>query len=210
MELSEIFYSLQGESSYAGFPCIFVRLAGCNLRCTYCDTKYAYEPEFTLSVEGIIKEVEKYHSVKLVEITGGEPLLQKESVELMKLLLQKKYEVLLETNNSISLKDVPDQVIKIVDFKTPSSGVCNSILWDNIKYFNDHDELKFVIANRQDFDWALGIIQKYDLLKYQILFSPVHEKLDKKILAEWILETGLPIRLNIQLHKVIWGDIRGV
>ena len=209
MELSEIFYSLQGESSYAGFPCIFVRLAGCNLRCTYCDTKYAYEPEFTLSVEGIIKEVEKYHSVKLVEITGGEPLLQKESVELMKLLLQKKYEVLLETNNSISLKDVPDQVIKIVDFKTPSSGVCNSILWDNIKYFNDRDELKFVIANRQDFDWALGIIQKYDLLKYQILFSPVHEKLDKRILAEWILETGLPIRLNIQLHKVIWGDIRG-
>jgi len=210
MELSEIFYSLQGESSYAGLPCIFVRLAGCNLRCTYCDTKYAYEPEFTLSVEGIIKEVEKYYPVKLVEITGGEPLLQKESVELMKLLLQKKYEVLLETNNSISLKDVPDQVIKIVDFKTPSSGVCNSILWDNIKYFNDHDELKFVIANRQDFDWALGIIQKYDLLKYQILFSPVHEKLDKKILAEWILETGLPIRLNIQLHKVIWGDIRGV
>jgi len=210
MELSEIFYSLQGESSYAGLPCIFVRLAGCNLRCTYCDTKYAYEPEFTLSVEGIIKEVEKYYPVKLVEITGGEPLLQKESVELMKLLLQKKYEVLLETNNSISLKDVPDQVIKIVDFKTPSSGVCNSILWDNIKYFNDRDELKFVIANRQDFDWALGIIQKYDLLKYQILFSPVHEKLDKKILAEWILETGLPIRLNIQLHKVIWGDIRGV
>jgi len=209
MELSEIFYSLQGESSYAGLPCIFVRLAGCNLRCTYCDTKYAYEPEFTLSVEGIIKEVEKYYPVKLVEITGGEPLLQKESVELMKLLLQKKYEVLLETNNSISLKDVPDQVIKIVDFKTPSSGVCNSILWDNIKYFNDRDELKFVIANRQDFDWALGIIQKYDLLKYQILFSPVHEKLDKRILAEWILETGLPIRLNIQLHKVIWGDIRG-
>jgi len=187
----------------------FVRLAGCNLRCTYCDTKYAYEPEFTLSVEGIIKEVEKYYPVKLVEITGGEPLLQKESVELMKLLVKKEYTVLLETNNSISLKDVPDQVIKIVDFKTPSSGVCNSILWDNIKYFNDHDELKFVIANRQDFDWALGIIQKYDLLKYQILFSPVHEKLDKRILAEWILETGLPIRLNIQLHKVIWGDIRG-
>ncbi|MDP8314030.1 MAG: radical SAM protein [Candidatus Celaenobacter antarcticus] len=209
MELSEIFYSLQGESSYAGLPCIFVRLAGCNLRCTYCDTKYAYEPEFTLSVEGIIKEVEKYYPVKLVEITGGEPLLQKESVELMKLLVKKEYTVLLETNNSISLKDVPDQVIKIIDFKTPSSGVCNSILWDNIKYFNDHDELKFVIANRQDFDWALGIIQKYDLQKYQILFSPVHKKLDKKILAKWILETGLPIRLNIQLNKVIWGDIRG-
>ena len=208
MELSEIFYSLQGESSYAGLPCVFVRLASCNLRCTYCDTQYAYEPEFTLSIEDIVKEVEKYHPVKLVEITGGEPLLQAKSIELMKLLLKKNYDVLLETNNSISLKDVPKEVIKIVDFKTPSSGMCNSILWDNIKYFNDWDELKFVIEDKQDFDWSLQIIEKYDLLQYQILFSPVYEKLDRKELAEWILETKLPIRLNMQLHKLIWGDIR--
>jgi len=186
-----------------------VRLAGCNLRCTYCDTKYAYEPEFTLSIEEIIKEVEKYHPVKLVEITGGEPLLQTDSVELMKLLIGKKYEVLLETNNSISLKDIPKEVIKIIDFKTPSSGMCNSILWDNIKYFNDYDELKFVIADKQDFDWSLQIIEKYDLLKYQILISPVHGKLNKKVLAVWILETKLPIRLNIQLHKILWGNEKG-
>ena len=210
MEISEIFYSLQGESSYAGLPCVFVRLAGCNLRCTYCDTKYAYEPEFSLSIDEILKEVEKYHPVKLVEITGGEPLLQTESVELMKLLLNKKYKVLLETNNSILLKGIPKEVIKIVDFKTPLSGMYNKILWDNIKYFNDHDELKFVIADRQDFDWSIEIVEKYDLLNYQILFSPVHEKLDKKVLAEWILETKLPIRLNIQLHKLLWGDDRGV
>ncbi len=209
MELSEIFYSLQGESSYAGLPCVFVRLAGCNLRCTYCDTKYAYEPEFTLSIEDIIKEVEKYHPVKLVEITGGEPLIQTDSVILMRHLLNKKYKVLLETNNSILLKDIPNEVIKIVDFKTPSSGMCNKILWDNIKYFSDHDELKFVIADRQDFDWSLQIIEKHNLLKYQILFSPVHEKLDKKVLAEWIIETKLPIRLNMQLHKLLWGGGRG-
>jgi len=209
MELSEIFYSLQGESSYAGLPCVFVRLAGCNLRCTYCDTKYAYEPEFTLSIKEIIKEVERYHPVKLVEITGGEPLLQADSIELMKLLINKKYDVLLETNNSISLKDIPQEVIKIVDFKTPSSGMCNSILWDNIKYFNGNDELKFVIADRQDFDWSLGIINKYDLIKHHILFSPVYEKLDRKELAEWIIETKLPIRLNVQLHKLLWGDSRG-
>jgi len=210
MELSEIFFSLQGESSYTGLPCVFVRLAGCNLRCMYCDTKYAYEPEFTLSIKEIINEIEKYHPVKLIEITGGEPLLQTDCVELIKLLIKKKYDVLLETNNSISLKDIPKEVFKIVDYKTPSSGMCNSVLWDNIKYFNDHDELKFVITDRQDFDWSLQIIEKYDFLKYQILFSPVHEKLDKKILAEWIIETKLPIRLNIQFHKLLWGDNRGV
>ena len=209
MELSEIFYSLQGESSYAGLPCVFVRLAGCNLRCTYCDTKYAYESEFTLSIEEIITEVEKYHPVKLIEITGGEPLLQIDSIELMKQLINKKYKVLLETNNSISLKDIPKKVIKIVDFKTPSSGMCNSILWDNIKYFNDHDELKFVIADRQDFDWSLEIIKKYDLLQYQILFSPVYEIMDKQVLADWILEKKIPIRLNLQLHKLVWDKIKG-
>jgi 7-carboxy-7-deazaguanine synthase len=209
MELSEIFYSLQGESSYAGLPCVFVRLAGCNLRCTYCDTKYAYEPEFVLSIDEILKEVEKYHPVKLIEITGGEPLLQTDSVELMKLLINKKYDVLLETNNSISLKDVPQEVIKIVDFKTPSSGMCNSILWDNIKYFSDHDELKFVIADRQDFDWSIGIIKKYKLQNQNILFSPIYKIMDKQVLADWILEKKIPIRLNLQLHKLVWDTIKG-
>ncbi len=209
MELSEIFYSLQGESSYAGLPCVFVRLAGCNLRCTYCDTKYAYEPEFVLSIEEILKEVEKYHPVKLIEITGGEPLLQTDSVELMKLLIKINYNVLLETNNSISLKDVPQEVIKIVDFKTPSSGMCNSILWDNIKYFSDHDELKFVIADRQDFDWSIGIIKKYKLQNQNILFSPIYKIMDKQVLADWILEKKIPIRLNLQLHKLVWDTIKG-
>ncbi|HHE40612.1 MAG TPA: radical SAM protein [Candidatus Cloacimonetes bacterium] len=210
MELSEIFYSLQGESSYAGLPCVFVRLAGCNLRCIYCDTKYAYEPEFTLSVKGILREVEKYHPVKLVEITGGEPLFQKGSIELMELLLNKNYKVLLETNNSISLEAVPDQVIKIVDFKTPSSGMSNNMLFDNVRFLNAHDELKFVISDRRDFDWALMIIKKYNLLKFRILFSPVFRKLDSTTLAEWILKAKFEIRMNLQLHKVLWGNKRGV
>jgi 7-carboxy-7-deazaguanine synthase len=209
MELSEIFYSLQGESSCAGLPCVFVRLAGCNLRCTYCDTKYAYESEFTLSVKDIIKEIEKYFPVNLVEITGGEPLLQSEAIELMHFLIKKKYKVLLETNNSISLENVPDQVIKIVDFKTPSSGMSDRMLWDNIQYFQEKDELKFVIADRQDFDWSLMILKKYDLLKFQILFSPVFQELDANKLAEWILKMKLPIKLNVQLHKLLWGDKRG-
>jgi len=208
MELSEIFYSLQGESSYAGLPCVFVRLAGCNLRCTYCDTKYAYESEFTLSVKEIIKEIEKYHPVKLVEITGGEPLLQGEAIKLMQLLIKKKYKVLLETNNSISLENVPKQVIKIVDFKTPSSGMSDKMLWENIQYFNEKDELKFVIADKQDFNWALKIIKKYELSKFRILFSPVFGILDQAELAEWILKMKLPIKLNVQLHKLLWGNKR--
>ncbi len=210
MELSEIFYSLQGESSYAGLPCVFVRLAGCNLRCTYCDTKYAYESELTLSVQEIIKEIEKYHPVKLVEITGGEPLLQSEAIELMQLLIKNKYKVLLETNNSISLENVPKQVIKIVDFKTPSSGMSDRMLWDNIQYFNEKDELKFVISDRQDFEWALKIIKKYELSKFRILFSPVFGKLDQTELAEWILKMKLPIKLNVQLHKLLRGNKRGM
>ncbi|MDP8241652.1 MAG: radical SAM protein [Candidatus Celaenobacter antarcticus] len=209
MELSEIFYSLQGESSYMGLPCVFVRLAGCNLRCTYCDTQYAYDPEFTLSVEEIIKEVEKYQSVKLVELTGGEPLLQNDSTALMNKLIEKGYTVLLETNNSISLKEVPNEIIKIVDFKTPSSGMSDKMLWDNIQYFHDKDELKFVIADRKDFDWGLAIIDRYDLIKFSILFSPVFKKLESAELAKWILETKMPIRLNVQLHKLLWGDKRG-
>lgn len=210
MELSEIFYSLQGESSYAGFPCIFIRLAGCNLRCSYCDTTYAYETELTLSIEDILREVKKYRPVKLVEITGGEPLLQADSIKLMSKLIEDDYTVLLETNNSVSLKNVPKEVIKIVDFKTPSSGMSDRMLWNNVQYLNQRDELKFVIADRRDFDWALHIIEKYDLQRFQILFSPVFEKLERKDLAEWILETKGPIRLNMQLHKLIWGDRRGV
>ncbi len=210
MELSEIFYSLQGESSYAGLPCVFVRLAGCNLRCTYCDTKYAYESGFTLSIKDIIKEIEKYHPVKLIEITGGEPLFQSEVIELMQLLIKKKYTVLLETNNSISLGNVPKQVVKIVDFKTPSSGMSDKMLWDNIQYFNEHDELKFVISDSEDFDWSIRVIEKYNLLKFQILFSPVFNKLDVTKLADWIRETKKNIRLNLQLHKLLWGNKRGV
>ncbi|HEX38150.1 MAG TPA: radical SAM protein [Candidatus Cloacimonetes bacterium] len=209
MELSEIFYSLQGESSYAGLPCIFIRLAGCNLRCSYCDTTYAYNTQFTLSIEEIIDEVKKFQSVKLIEITGGEPLLQKDTIRLLTLLLEKNYKVLLETNNSISLAEVPMEVIKIVDIKTPSSDMSDKMLWDNFKILNNHDEIKFVIGDRIDFDWALGIIKKYDLKRFQLLFSPVFEKLESAKLAEWILETRLPIRMNVQLHKVLWGNKRG-
>ncbi len=210
MELSEIFYSLQGESSYAGLPCIFIRLAGCNLRCKYCDTTYAYESEFSLSISEILEEIKKFGPVKLVEVTGGEPLLQKDTKELLKVLIEKNYKVLLETNNSISLVEVPKRVVKIVDIKTPSSGMSDKMLWDNLSFLNPSDEIKFVIGDRKDFDWSIHIIEKYNLQRFQILFSPVFKKLESAKLAEWILCTKLPMRMNVQLHKLLWGDKRGM
>lgn len=209
MELSEIFYSLQGESSYTGLPCIFIRLAGCNLRCSYCDTTYAYEPEFSMNIPEILEEIKKYEPIKLVEVTGGEPLVQKDTITLLTKLIERNYKVLLETNNSISLSEISKEVVKIVDIKTLSSGMSEKMLWDNLENLTPLDELKFVMADKEDFDWALCIIEKYDLQRFQISFSPVFAKLESATLAEWILYTKLPIRMNVQLHKLLWEDKRG-
>ena len=211
LKINEIFKSIQGESSHAGLPCIFVRLTGCNLRCTYCDTEYAFYEGKELAVADIVKKVEGL-GISLVEITGGEPLLQKEVYPLMQTLLDKRFTVLLETGGSISLEEVPKAVIKIMDLKCPASGEEPQNNYDNLNRLTLIDEVKFVILNREDYDWCKRILNKYEIhKKAQVLFSPVYDKLDLKALAKWVLEDNLPVRLQTQLHKVIWSkDAIGV
>ena len=206
MELSEIFYSIQGESTFAGLPCIFIRLAGCNLRCIYCDTKYAYIKEFELSVDEILEEIKKYSPISLVEVTGGEPLLQDDTYLLLDKLIKEKYQVLLETNGSILLNRVPKKIIKIVDIKTPGSKMSDKMNWENINYLNLKDEIKFVITDKKDFDWAIEKVKNYNLLQYNVLFSPAHNMIEPGILAQWIKEGKIPVRMQLQLHKIIYND----
>lgn len=212
LDISEIFCSIQGESTYTGLPCIFVRLAGCNLRCNYCDTTYNYKSEITLSTNDIITKVKEYDPVKLVEITGGEPLMQPKVFELIRLLHENDHTILLETNGSILLKDVPDYVIKIVDVKCPGSGEENSFLLENLEFINkEKDEIKLVLSDNFDYNWAKDFVMKYNLIDYEILFSPVLEKLEPQKLAKWITEDKLLVRMQLQLHKLIWGkDTKGV
>ena len=212
INLSEIFYSIQGESSFAGFPCIFIRIAGCNLRCKYCDTVYSYETKFSISVNNILKKIEKYNPIKLIEITGGEPLLQNEIYNLFHILKDNDYKILLETNGSINLKNVPENVIKIVDVKCPSSGYGKSFLKENLNYIDaEKDELKFVISNKEDYLFAVDFIRKNDFQNYKNIFSPVLSELSPKTLANWILVDKCNYRMQLQLHKYIWGnDVIGV
>jgi 7-carboxy-7-deazaguanine synthase len=209
MEISEIFLSIQGESSYAGVPCIFVRLAGCNLDCGWCDTRYANtgtEPTRKLTVEGAVAEVQGY-KCDTVEITGGEPLLQAESVKLADRLLELGYTVLLETNGSVSLEGVAAGVIKIVDVKCPSSGQAGSFLVENLEQINPNDELKFVIGGRGDYDFAKNFLVEFVKgVTKKILFAPLKPGMDPKDLAEWILEDSLDVRLQLQIHSYIWNE----
>ncbi|MCF7858391.1 MAG: radical SAM protein [Candidatus Cloacimonetes bacterium] len=210
--VSEIFCSIQGESSYTGLPCIFIRLSGCNLRCNYCDTKYSYESGEKFSINNIITKIKQYDPVKLVEITGGEPLLQSEVYELMSQLDANGYFVLLETNGSQSLKDVPHHVVKIIDVKCPDSGEGKSFLLSNLNFINKaKDETKFVLSSYFDYNWAKNFIFLNGLKNYKILFSAVSDRLDLQDLAKWITEDKLPVRMQIQLHKIIWDkDKKGV
>jgi 7-carboxy-7-deazaguanine synthase len=212
LNISEIFFSIQGESTYTGLPCIFVRLAGCNLRCNYCDTNYSYKSEITLSINDIITKVKEYDPVKLVEITGGEPLMQPEVFQLIRLLYENDHTILLETNGSILLKDVPNYIIKIVDVKCPGSGEENSFLLENLEFINkEKDQIKFVLSDNFDYNWAKDFVMKYNLIDYEILFSPVLEKLEPQKLAKWITDDKLNVRMQLQLHKLIWGkDRKGV
>lgn len=211
LNLSEIFYSIQGESTYAGLPCIFIRLAGCNLRCSYCDTRFAYTPRFTCTIKQILKRIKKYSPVNLVEVTGGEPLFQEGCYALLQALISQergnfcthRYHLLLETNGSILLDRVPTEVIKIVDIKTPGSGMADKMVWQNISLLNKNDEIKFVITDRTDFDWALAQVNKYGLLRFPVLFSPSYTTLSLPTLAQWVLEAKIPVRLQPQLHKLI-------
>lgn len=212
LNISELFYSIQGESTYSGLPCIFIRLTGCNLRCNYCDTTYSYESDISLSINEIITKVKEYDPVKLVEITGGEPLLQPEVYQLFESLHENGYTILLETNGSISLKDIPGYVIKIVDVKCPGSSKDNSFLLENLEYVNKaKDEIKFVLSDNFDYNWAKDFMIKYKLNEYEVLFSPVSDKLKLQDLAQWIIVDKLPVRMQLQLHKIIWDkDRRGV
>ncbi|MDH5763186.1 MAG: radical SAM protein [Nitrospinota bacterium] len=211
LTVNEIFKSIQGESTHTGRPCIFIRLTGCNLRCSWCDTEYAFYEGMPKSVQDIMDAIGPL-GVPLVEITGGEPLLQEEVYDLMNALLAKNYEVLLETGGGVSVARVPNRVIKILDVKCPGSGEVSKNLWENLDLLHPHDEVKFVLKDRADYEWSRDILRRHDLPeKATVLFSSVYDSLDLKQLARWVLEDNLPVRVQTQLHKVIWGkDAIGV
>ena len=212
MKINEIFHSIQGESSFAGLPCVFVRLAGCDLRCTYCDTQYAFNEGREMSIPEVLRAVAAFDT-RLVLVTGGEPMLQPSVHDLFEQLLEQGYTVLVETGGHRSLADVDRRVHKIVDLKCPSSGMADHNDYGNIQYLTRKDELKFVVGDRQDFDWACDVIGHYDIGAKvgTILVSPVYGKLSYRDLADWVLKCPIPIRLQLQLQKIIWPDInRGV
>jgi 7-carboxy-7-deazaguanine synthase len=211
IKINEIYLSVQGESSHTGLPCVFVRLTGCNLRCVWCDTAYSFHEGKTQSIDQTLEEVKKF-GVNLVEITGGEPLMQEGVYPLMNALLKSGYQVMLETGGSLSLNKVPRDVIKIMDLKCPGSGEHKKNNLDNLKLLAPHDEIKFVILDRQDYEWSRDLIKKYKINETApILFSPVYDKLELKEMVKWILEDRLPVRLQTQLHKIIWDkETQGV
>jgi len=205
LEVTEIYKSIQGESSHTGLPCVFVRLTGCNLRCVWCDTAHAFHGGRKMSVQDVVGKVQSF-GIGLVEVTGGEPLQQKEVFTLMDALLKENFRVMLETSGSLSVADVPSPVIKIIDLKCPGSGEVDKNHWGNLNHLSPVDEIKFVIADRADYEWSRSVLKKHELhKKSHVLFSPVSDKLNLKDLTEWILEDNLPVRLQTQLHKQIWS-----
>jgi len=212
MKINEIFYSIQGESSFAGWPTAFIRLTGCNLRCTYCDTPYAFDEGTEMSIDEILQTLQTFPT-RLVLVTGGEPMLQPSVHDLFRSLLERGYTVLLETGGQISLTEVDAGVHKIMDFKCPSSGMELHNNYDNVRYLTRRDEVKFVVGDRRDFDWACDLVRRHNLTACvgSVLFSPIHSALSYEALANWVLNCGLPVRLQLQLHKIVWPDTqRGV
>jgi len=213
VRITEIFHSIQGESSYAGRPCVFVRTTGCNLRCVWCDTAYSFHGGRDMAVPEIVEEVRRLGGAcRLVEITGGEPLLQKDVGDLAASLLAEGYTVLCETSGSVPVDRVPREVIKIVDFKCPGSGEVEANDWSNLELLDpERDELKFVIADREDYDWARQQVERRDLGRFAVHFSPEFDGMNRRVLAEWILSDALPVRLQLQIHKFVWDPaMRGV
>jgi 7-carboxy-7-deazaguanine synthase len=211
LKVNEIYFSIQGESTFAGKPCIFIRLTYCNLRCTYCDTEYAFYDGEEMSIDEILEEVKQYNCT-LVEVTGGEPLVQKDSIHLMRKLCDEGYEVLLETGGSLPIENVDKRVRIILDLKCPSSGMKGKNLYDNLNHLKLIDEVKFVIGTREDYEWTKGIISKHKINeKCEVLFSVVFDKLEPLTLTNWILEDKLNVRFQLQMHKFIWKpEERGV
>jgi 7-carboxy-7-deazaguanine synthase len=209
LRITEIFFSLQGETRTVGFPTVFVRLTGCPLRCQYCDTTYAFYGGKYLTLAEILAEVASYQP-RYVTVTGGEPLAQPNCFELLSALCDVGYEVSLETSGALNVAQVDKRVIKVIDLKTPGSGEAEKNDFGNINHLLAHDQIKFVLCNRQDYDWAKQrLIQLKLSEKCDILFSPSHGRLANETLANWILEDGLPVRFQLQLHKYIWGDVAG-
>lgn len=211
MRITEIFHSIQGESTYAGRPCVFVRLTGCPLRCTWCDTEYAFYGGQELSDEDILSKIQSF-DCPLVEVTGGEPLAQPECFPFISKLCDAGYKVLIETSGAIDISAVDPRAHVILDVKCPGSGMTERMHWPNVQKLSAKDEAKFVLANRADYDWAREIIARYDLAgRCTVLFSPVFGALELRHLAEWVLTDRLPVRVQTQLHKLIWTpDMRGV
>ena len=211
MRITEIFHSIQGESSYAGQPCVFVRLTGCPLRCTWCDSEYTFSGGIDMTLEAVLAKVKTY-GCPLVEVTGGEPLHQPEAFTLVTRLCDEGYEVLVETSGAIDTAPLDRRAHVILDVKCPGSGMSDRMHWQNLARLTEQDEAKFVIKDRADYDWACGIVTQYELAaRCTVLFAPVFGELDPQHLAEWILADRLPVRFQLQLHKFIWApDMRGV
>jgi 7-carboxy-7-deazaguanine synthase len=212
LTVNEIFHSIQGESTFVGEPCVFVRLTACDLRCSWCDTPYAFHEGQKMSIDEILATVDRY-ACPTVEITGGEPLLQREVYPLMDRLLADGKRVLIETGGHRSIENVPPGVIRIMDVKCPGSGEAAKMDWDNLKRLTIDDQVKFVIKDRVDYEYARDVVTREALAGRvaAVLFSPVHGVMDARQLAEWILEDRLPVRLQLQAHKFIWSpDTRGV
>jgi len=207
LNITEIFYSLQGEAKEVGIPTVFVRLTGCPLRCNYCDTAYAFKGNNPLSIESIMEQIAKYNT-HYVCITGGEPMAQSNCLILLDTLIEAGYKVSMETSGSIDISPVNNKVSVVMDLKTPSSTEQSQNRYENISLLESKDQLKFVIASRSDFDWCCSILENYDVLS-DVLFSPVYESLKPVDLADWILEKQLNVRLQVQLHKLLWSDQKG-
>lgn len=209
LRITEIFYSLQGEARSVGCPTVFIRLTGCPLRCGYCDTSYAFQGGEWYSLDDILREVERYNT-RYVTVTGGEPLAQKPCLNLLTHLCDAGYQVSLETSGALDVSAVDSRVIKVMDIKTPASGEVDKNLDSNLQYLTSQDQVKFVMSDRQDYDWAVALLRQQALAdKCEVLFSPVHGQLDARQLADWILADQLPVRFQIQLHKLLWGDEPG-
>jgi len=209
LKIHEIFYSLQGESSRVGLPTVFIRLTGCPMRCVYCDTAYAFSGGENMEIAEILLSTQKY-GTPYVTVTGGEPLAQKNCLILLKELCDAGFSVSLETGGAMDISGVDNRVSIILDIKTPASGECEKNLWGNLSLLSAKDEVKFVLCNRDDYAWAKDLLIKYQLNKTcPVLFSPVYGEINSTHLAEWVLEDKLPVRLQLQLHKILWGETPG-
>ena len=208
LKITEIFRSIQGESDSAGWPTVFVRLTGCPLRCTWCDTAYAFHGGEWMDIDAIVARVGEL-GTRHVCVTGGEPLAQKRCPELLTRLCEAGHRVSLETSGALAVDSVDPRVVKVLDLKAPASGESGRNRWDNLEHLQPHDQIKFVVADRDDFDWALHTVTERGLTRWDVLFSPVWETLAPGELADWLLETGLEARIQLQMHKVLWGDEPG-